>query len=245
MARNSAASKGYRKYQKKTWWEQKTPEEQKKFTRMCAIACAAAVAVILLIVFVPKIIDNSKNLKVVDGQVQVEDNVMLCDLGTSSNHKYRQLATISGAAEGFTSKGRGTGLSDQNIPVYTFEGEHAEYTLSTAINDAQAAIENYAGRVVAFGEIVDQSEPEKITLDGREAWWNYTTLTPVDLTGDGTEELPPYRQYAVFYIQSKFKGISALCVYTDDLQSLDEAMDHDAVFAKLEEIAGTITMAER
>ena len=245
MSKNSAASKGYRKYQKKTWWEKKTKEEQQAFSRKCVCAGIALLVIILLIVFIPKIIDNSKNLKVVDGAVQAADNVLTCNLGTSTNPKYRRIARIDSGLDGYEKSADLDGVTDANVRVFTYRADASMYTIMAAKYDAETGLSTYQSRVVALGDIETQSELETGAINGRKACAGVTLYVPVDMMGTGEEELPPYRQSGIVYIDSTFADMSVVCNVVIDLDSKEAALSDEDMTKLLTEIASTVEMAEQ
>ncbi|MBQ8087562.1 MAG: hypothetical protein IJ234_03960, partial [Clostridia bacterium] len=229
MAKKSARSKGYRKYYKKK--ETELTPKQKKWLLWGSLA---AIIIILLIVFVPRIVESTKLLKVKDGVVQMNGNHwLITNQGTRSKPKYHKLAEVDGAATGFEETDSSSGI-DTNIVAYLYNGSdeaHADmqYSVQTASSNAQEGAENYISRIVMLGEPTQSGEVQPTTACGRDAWQVVGIYAPTDM-GDGVER-PAFTQTGVLYVESTFPDISVVLNVTKDLQSEEDALSEEEMFA--------------
>ena len=250
MAKQSARSKGYRKYKEKTWWQKKTPEEQKKWIRTGLIAAAAVLVIVLLIVFVPKGIEWSRRLKVVDGAVDTKgENWLVINLQEKDHPAYHRLARIEGAAEGYAFDRKDSSVSDTRLPIYIYRsettGEKEEYYVQSSIHDARETADTYLTRVPILGEPLTQTEVTETTVNGRRAYWLSVTYSYPDRSSQ--EEEPPtlYMQSAILYIESTAFDGSAAVNYMRKMDDENDALSDEEVGALLMKAAETVVMDER
>ena len=152
MGKNSARAKGYRKNQKKSTGY--TESEKKIMT----IGFLVIVLVIVGVLVLPDWIESFSLLKVKDGVVQgVEDNWLICNLGTSSSPKYRKLAEIN-PVEGFELADTSY-ITDANTPYFILKptGDSAaqQMTIQAGNGSAQTLAEKYASSIGAFAEVLE------------------------------------------------------------------------------------------
>ncbi len=159
MAKKSARSKGYRKYHQEV--KGYTPAEKKAMIIGFSVIAVLLIAVLVL----PDFIESFSLLKVKDGVVQdVGDNWLLCDVGTSSKHKYRKLAEFSGEIEGYQLASTEDGILDKNLKYYVYEPTAAEGALAQTVNvqsgngEASELSANFLSQMSMFGEILSASE---------------------------------------------------------------------------------------
>ena len=229
MGKNSARAKGYRKNQKKSTGY--TESEKKIMT----IGFLVIVLVIVGVLVLPDWIESFSLLKVKDGVVQgVEDNWLICNLGTSSSPKYRKLAEVN-PVEGFELTGTNY-ITDANVSyfVYAPTGDSAaqQMTIQAGNGDAQTLAEKYASSIGAFAEVLYQDEVIHDTVGDREIWAvlveyrmeNYTETeteteaetdteaeTETEAEADSATEAEPtytYSQSAIVYTDTLVDGRS-------------------------------------
>lgn len=217
MGKNSARAKGYRKNQKKSTGY--TESEKKIMT----IGFLVIVLVIVGVLVLPDWIESFSLLKVKDGVVQgVEDNWLICNLGTSSSPKYRKLAEIN-PVEGFELTGTNY-ITDANVPyfVYAPTGDSAaqQMTIQAGNGDAQTLAEKYASSIGAFAEVLYQDEVIHDTVGDREIWavlveYRMENYTETETETEADSETEP-------------KTTQSPNDYTDTVEKTDTVVDSEA-----------------
>lgn len=218
MGKNSARAKGYRKNQKKSTGY--TESEKKIMT----IGFLVIVLVIVGVLVLPDWIESFSLLKVKDGVVQgVEDNWLICNLGTSSSPKYRKLAEIN-PVEGFELTDTNY-ITDANVPYFVYaptgDSPVQQMTIQAGNGNAQTLAEKYAGTIVNFAEVLYQDEVIHDTVADREIWAvlveyrmeNYTEAeTETEAEADSETETEP-------------KTTQSPNDYTDTVEETDTVVD--------------------
>lgn len=248
MGKNSVRSKGYRKAQKKT--NGYTDSEKK----VMIIGFLVIAVVLVCVLWVPDWIESFSLLKVKDGVVQgVEDNGLVCNMGTSSNPKYRKLAVVE-APEGFEMTGTDY-ISDSNMPYLIFEptGDAAAQTLmaQSGNGEAESLANSYASNIGVYGEILYQGEMIEETIDDKHVWGFVAEYRMEDFTeqiadaeaeddasedadaedADAEEKEPvySYTQSAILYVDSPIDGKSVVLTASNTGDSEDAFGDRDAL----------------
>lgn len=169
MAKQSARSKGYRKYHKEV--KGYTPQEKKAM-----IIGFSVIAVILIAVLVlPDFIESFSLLKVKDGVIQdLGDNWLVANTGTSSKAKYRKMAEV-GEIEGYTLASTEPGFTDENLQYFVFEPaseDSVAQTLNVQPGNGEAAelAETFRSQMGNFGEVLSMSEVEEAEINGMKTY---------------------------------------------------------------------------
>lgn len=158
MAKNSARSKGYRKFHKEV--KGYTPQEKKIMT----IGFIAIAVVLIAVLVLPDFIESFSLLKVKDGVVQgVGDNWLITNTSSTSKAKYRKLGEINGEIEGFELSETAPGIADENCVYYVYKPtseDSAIQTLNIQPGNGEAAelAETFRTQMGNFGEVLSLSE---------------------------------------------------------------------------------------
>lgn len=247
MAKNSARSKGYRKFHKEV--KGYTPQEKKIMT----IGFVAIVVVLIAVLVLPDFIESFSLLKVKDGVVQgVGENWLITNTGTGSKNKYRKLGEITGEIEGFEKSETAPGITDENCVYYVYTPtteDSAIQTLNIQPGNGEAAqlSETFRSQMGNFGEVLSLSEAvEEEEINGMKTYAvaiKYRTenaeqlsakaeaQTAADEATANGEEIPEdvaavlaeetifdYNQSVVLYIDSKVNG---KCILLNAMNSGD------------------------
>ena len=213
MGKNSARAKGYRKNQKKNTGY---TESEK---RIMTIGFLVIVVIIIGVLVLPDWIESFSLLKVRDGVVQgVEDNWLICNLGTSSSPKYRKLAEVN-PIDGFEMTGTSY-ITDSNTPYLIFAptGDSAAQTMTIQAGNggAQTLAEKYASTIGNFAEVLYRDELIHETVADHEIWAILLEYRMEDFTeseSDTETEADPtytYTQSAVVYTDTLVDGRSVV-----------------------------------
>ncbi len=195
MSKKSARSKGYRKNTKKKS-KGYTPQEK----RIMIIGFAVIILVIIGIVVIPDWVESFSLLDVdSDGVVQgLEDNWLICNVGTSSNKKYRKLAEVE-TPEGYELSSTEDGLTDSNLRYFIYEptGDSVaeNITIQSGSGEASELVETYRTTMSSFSEILySDDEITETTVNGANIYafvMEYrmeSTSTDEEETADDTED---------------------------------------------------------
>lgn len=147
-----------------------TPKEKK----IMIFDFAGLVVVLALIIWLPDFIRSFGLLDVKDGVVQgVEDNWLICDVGTSSRNEYRKLAEI-GDIDGYELS-LSASVSDENVLYHDYaptgDGPAQTLRFMSVSGEASEMFDTLTERQSMFmNEVTYQSEPEELTINGRDAY---------------------------------------------------------------------------
>ena len=242
MGKNSARSKGYRKYKK----EVKGYTEQEKKTMI--IGFAVILVIVICAIVIPNAIEAKDLLRVKDGVVQnVGDNWLVSDMSDTSKHKYRKIAEID-PAEGWQVRERADGISDANEAYFYFEPVDAE----TSVADEYYAIvgkgaydelcTTAATSMVGFvNEVLYQTETITDVVDGRNIAY-YVLEYNLNVSEDENNPVYEYNQIVSMYIESP---IAERCVLLNASNTGDDESafaDRDAIIDMLKEATKSVTL---
>lgn len=242
MAKNSARSKGYRKYKQ----EVKGYTEKEKKTMI--IGFAAILIIIICVIAIPNAIESKDLLKVKDGVVQdVGDNWLVSDMSETSKHKYRKIAEID-PAEGWQVRERAEGISDANEAYFYFEPIDAEnavadeyYAIVGKGNydelgaKASTSMGSFANEILYQGELVTEE------YEGRNISY-YVLEYNMNISEDPENPEYQYSQSVSLYVESP---IAERCVLLNASNTgADETAfgDRDAIINFLKEASKSITL---
>lgn len=243
MGKKSVRSKGYIGKQKA-----KSNGYTKAEIRTMVIGFAVIAIVLVCVLWLPDALEARHLLKVKDGVVQgIEDNELICNVGTSSNKKYRKLAAVE-PTEGFALESVEDGLSDTNLRYFKYaaDGEAAaqEYMVQSGNGDMDKLASSYLDQMGRLSEMLYQDEEvhEEVVNGNRTLSFvveyrmeDYSeAIAEEEAAADGDvadevqadEESEPvydYTQAALVYIESP---IEDKCVV---IQAMNTAKD-DSVF---------------
>lgn len=257
MGKNSARSKGYRKAQKKTTGY---TESEK---RVMTIGFLAIIVVIVCVLWVPDWIESFSLLKVKDGVVQgVEENWLVCNMGTSSKPKYRKLAVVE-PPEGFEMTETNY-ISDANMPYLVFgpTGEAAAQSVmaQSGNGEAESLANSYASNIGVYGEVLYQSDVVAETIDGKQTWAfvveyrmeDYSEQIAAAESGDSeaeaaAKEADPvysYTQSAILYVDSPIKEKSVVLTASNSGDSDAVFGDRDALMELVRSAVAGVELAK-
>ena len=270
MAKQSARSKGYRKYHH----EVKGYTEQEKKTMIIGFAVIAIILVLVLVV--PKIVESFTLLKVKDGVVQdVGENWLLANVSQTSEEKYRKMAEV-GEIEGFELTSTEPGIADENLQYFVYaptDPAAPVQTLNVQSGNGEAAelSETFRSQMGNFGEMLYQSEAvEEAEINGMKTYTvvieyrneDYEQVSAkaeaqaaADEATANEEEIPEdvaavlaeetrydYSQSVVLYIDSNLDGKCVLinAMNTGDSEAVFQ--DADAIHEIVRTAAASITL---
>ena len=242
MAKKSARSKGYRSYRPQKESRQLTPKEK----RLIAVGFAVIALVVICVIGVPAIVERVKQLKVTDGVVDIGDeNIVAVNLGTHGKPRYHRIATVDGAAEGFTQTETEYTGAEKALPMYRFNGGEGtavqRYYVQSAALDANGAVDSYASRLSMLGTVISRTDVVEEEINGRKVYMMEAHYEGADYeTGE-----PEYGQTAIAYVESTFDGFSVNIMAQSTFEDAEHFADEEAVLDMMREVAATITMCER
>lgn len=247
MGKNSARAKGYRKNQKKSTGY--TESEKKIMT----IGFLVIVLVIVGVLVLPDWIESFSLLKVKDGVIQgVEDNWLICNLGTSSSPKYRKLAEIN-PVDGFELS-ETSYITDANTPyfIYTPTGDSAAQKLSIQAGNggAETLAKQYAESIGAFSEVSYKSDVTEETVGDRKVWTvlvEFRMEDYVEEDADSETETEPtytYTQSALVYTDTFVDGRSVVISASVEGDSESAFGDREALLEAAKSAVGSIELSK-
>lgn len=247
MGKSSARAKGYRKNQKKT--NGYTESEKKIMT----IGFLVIVVVIIGVLVLPDWIESFSLLKVKDGVVQgVEDNWLICNLGTSSSPKYRKLAEIN-PVDGFEMS-ETSYITDANTPYFIFEptGDSAaqKLTVQAGNGGAEALASKYAETIGAFSDVLYKSDVAAETVGDRKIWtilveYRMENYSEEEAESDAeTEPTYSYTQSALVYTDALVSGRSIVISAAVDGDSESVFVDREALLEAAKSAVSSIELSK-
>lgn len=242
MGKNSARSKGYRKYKK----EVKGYTEQEKKTII--IGFAVILVIVICAIVIPNAIEAKDLLRVKNGVVQnVGDNWLVSDMSETSKHKYRKIAEVD-PAEGWQLRERADGISDANEAYFYFEPIDAE----NAVADEYYAIvgkgtydELGAKAVTSMSgfanEVLYQADLVTEEYEGRNISY-YVLEYTLNVSEDENNPEYQYCQNISMYIESPIAERCVLLNASNTGTSEEDFGDRDAIIAMLKEATTHVTL---
>lgn len=244
MGKNSARSKGYRKYKK----EVKGYTEKEK--KIMIIGFAVLLVIVICAIVIPNAIEAKDLLRVKNGVVQnVGDNWLVCDMSETSKHKYRKIAEID-PAEGWQVRERADGISDANEAYFYFEPIDAE----NAVADEYYAIvgkgkydELCTKAATSMGsfanEVLYQGETVTDVVDGRNVAY-YVLEYNMNVSEDENNPEYEYNQTISLYVESPIEGRCVLLNASNTGADESAFGDRDAIIEFLKEASKSITLED-
>lgn len=244
MGKNSARSKGYRKYKK----EVKGYTEQEKKT--IVIGFAVILVIVLCAVIIPNAIEAKDLLRVRKGVVQnVGDNWLVSDMSETSKHKYRKIAEVD-PAEGWQVRERADGISDANEAYFYFEPVDAE----TSVADEYYAIvgkgkydelcTKAAESMAGFAnEVLHKTETVTDVVDGRNIAY-YVLEYNMNVSEEEDNPIYEYNQTVSMYIESPIEGRCVLLNASNTGADESAFGDRDAIIEMLKEATKSVVLED-
>ena len=211
MAKKSAYSKGYRKYQPKK--HEMTKEEKKKLL----IGIIAFVALVAIVVIVLAIVDNigvmrvNSDLEVVDaGPLDLIKNTQ-----TQSNPRVYKMGELTEAVPGYTEEEVIQKLNVSSYPYFKADDENAAVTSYGVIvgkGNYDELCESVYGKS-GYGTVIEQSEVTTTEISGKKCCY-FTSLTSMDESEEGDGSELSYYDDMYCYVEGKFDGYCILVQMT-------------------------------